>query len=106
MLAQLRSVVDGLPEGTDRPNLEDLKLYKPGSSAENIYGYKGQLAIREQFMMSVEIRRLLQQTTVIASSEEIEAAAIKSGMRTMRQDGFLKAIAGETTVEEIYRVLG
>jgi type II secretory ATPase GspE/PulE/Tfp pilus assembly ATPase PilB-like protein len=43
---------------------------------------------------------------VIPSSDEIETAAIKSGMRTMRQDGFLKAIAGETTIEEIYRVLG
>jgi general secretion pathway protein E len=49
---------------------------------------------------------LLQQTAIVPTSEEIEAAAIKSGMRTMRQDGILKAIAGQTTIEEIYRVLG
>ncbi len=106
VLAQLRSVIDSLPEGVERPNLDELKLYKPGTSAENPYGYKGQLAIREQFLMSGEIRRLLQTTTAVPSSDEIETAAIKSGMRTMRQDGFLKAISGQTTIEEIYRVLG
>lgn len=105
-LARLRAVIDTLPEGTDRPNLEGLQLYKPGSSTDNPYGYKGQIAIREQFLMSGEIRHLMQQTTIVPSTEEIEAAAIKSGMRTMRQDGFLKAIAGQTTIEEIYRVLG
>ena len=105
-LARLRAVVDSLPEGIERPNLEGLQLYKPGASAENPYGYTGQMAIREQFLMSGEIRQLLQQTTIAPSSEEIEAAAIKSGMRTIRQDGFLKVIAGLTTIEEIYRVLG
>jgi type II secretory ATPase GspE/PulE/Tfp pilus assembly ATPase PilB-like protein len=105
-LARLRAVVDSLPEGIERPNLEGLQLYKPGASAGNPYGYTGQMAIREQFLMSGEIRQLLQQTTVVPSSEEIEAAAIKSGMCTIRQDGFLKVIAGLTTIEEIYRVLG
>ena len=105
-LVRLRAVVDSLPEGIERPNLEGLQLYKPGASAENPYGYTGQMAIREQFLMSGEIRQLLQQTTVVPSSEEIEAAAIKSGMCTIRQDGFLKVIAGLTTIEEIYRVLG
>jgi type II secretory ATPase GspE/PulE/Tfp pilus assembly ATPase PilB-like protein len=105
-LARLRAVVDSLPEGVERPNLEGLQLYKPGASAENPYGYTGQMAIREQFLMSGEIRQLLQQTTVVPSSEEIEAAAIRSGMCTIRQDGFLKVIAGLTTIEEVYRVLG
>jgi type II secretory ATPase GspE/PulE/Tfp pilus assembly ATPase PilB-like protein len=105
-LQKLREVVNGLPESVERPNLEGLQLYKPGSSPENPYGYRGQLAIREQFTMSGEIRHLLETAKTVLSTQDIEAAAIKSGMRTMLQDGVLKAIAGETTLDEVYRVVG
>jgi len=105
-LAKIQAVVDTLPEGIERPNLEGLQLYKPGSSPENPYGFKGQVAIRELFRMDGEIRRLLERTNIVLAAQDIEAAAIKSGMRTMLQDGILKIIAGETTLEEVYRVVG
>jgi type II secretory ATPase GspE/PulE/Tfp pilus assembly ATPase PilB-like protein len=104
--AALQRVVDTLPAGVERPNLEGLKLYKPGSSTENPYGFRGQLALREQFIMTGDIRHLLETSTSVVSAQEIQAAAIASGMRTMLQDGILKAIAGETTLDEVYRVLG
>lgn len=103
---RIKAVVDSLPEGIERPNLDGLKLYNPGSSPANPYGYSGQLAIREQFRMSGEIRRVLEQHTTILSAQDIEAAASASGMRTMLQDGILKVCAGETTLEEVYRVVG
>ena len=102
----IRNVVEHLPEGVARPNIEGLKLYSPGKSADNPYGYKGQLAIREQFRMTGEIRRLLEHHTEVLSTTDIEAAASASGMRTMLQDGILKVIAGETPLEEVYRVVG
>lgn len=105
-LARIRQVVETLPAGVERPNLENLQLYKPGSSAENPYGFSGQIAIREQFRMTGEIRSLLEQHTSVLSSQSIEAAAVKSGMRTMVQDGILRVCAGETTLEEVYRVVG
>lgn len=105
-LQKIRQVVDGLPEGIAKPNLEGLQLYKAGSSAENPYGFRGQLAVREQFRMNGEIRRLLEQTHTVLSAQDIEEAAIKSGMRTMLQDGILKVIAGQTTLDEVYRVIG
>ncbi len=105
-LHRIRLVIDTLPANVAKPDLERLKLYKPGSSAENPYGFRGQVAIREQFIMSGEIRRLLEQKSVILSAQEIEAAAIESGMKTMLQDGVLKVIAGQTTLEEVYRVVG
>jgi type II secretory ATPase GspE/PulE/Tfp pilus assembly ATPase PilB-like protein len=104
--AQLQHIIDTLPPGIERPNLEGLKLYKPGASAENPYGFRGQLAVREQFLMNGEIRHLLESATTVLSAQEIQAAAIASGMRTMLQDGILKVIAGETTLDEVYRVLG
>lgn len=105
-LKKISEVVAGLPPGIEHPNLENLQLYKPGASADNPYGYRGQLAIREQFLMTGDIRTLLERTDKVISTQEIEAAAIKSGMRTMLQDGILKVIAGETTLDEIYRVIG
>jgi type II secretory ATPase GspE/PulE/Tfp pilus assembly ATPase PilB-like protein len=40
------------------------------------------------------------------TADDIRSAAVKSGMRTMYQDAVLKAIAGQTTIDEVYRVLG
>jgi type II secretory ATPase GspE/PulE/Tfp pilus assembly ATPase PilB-like protein len=64
------------------------------------------VAIREQFMMSDELRSLLEKHQADLSAQQIEAAANQSGMRTMLQDGILKVCAGETTLEEIFRVVG
>ncbi len=104
-LEKLQEIISTLPENIERPDLGDLLLYSPGSSAENPYGFRGQLALREQFLMTGEIRRLVEHGKIL-SSQEIEEAAIKSGMHTMLQDGILKVIAGETTLEEVYRVVG
>ena len=105
-LAKLRAIIETLPSNIQRPNLDGLQLYKPGSSAENPYGYLGQVPVREQFLMTGEVRKLLEQQGQIISTQRIEDAAIASGMRTMLQDGILKVIAGDTTLEEVYRVVG
>jgi type II secretory ATPase GspE/PulE/Tfp pilus assembly ATPase PilB-like protein len=105
-LQYLQKLVAGLPEGVEKPSLEGLKLYRPGSSDANPYGYRGQLAVREQFLMTGEIRHLLETSGKTISAQEIQAAAVMSGMRTMYQDAVLKVVAGETTLDEVYRVLG
>lgn len=106
-MQHLRAIVDTLPANIQKPNLDGLQLYHPGSSPENPYGFEGQLAIREQFLMTDDIRHLLEQRNgAVLSAQDIETTAIKDGMITMHQDGFLKAIAGLTTLEEVYRVLG
>ncbi len=105
MLQRIRQVIESLPEGIERPALDDINLYKPSVSPENPYGFKGQLALREQFLMVGQVETLLSSNDK-PTTQEIEAAAIASGMRTMLQDGILKVLAGETTLEEIYRVIG
>jgi type II secretory ATPase GspE/PulE/Tfp pilus assembly ATPase PilB-like protein len=101
----INEVVASLPDNLEKPKLDGLQLYKPGSSAENPYGYNGQMAIREQFTMAGEVGQIMQQGRAL-TTQEIEAAARASGMRTMLQDAMLKAIAGETTLDEIYRTIG
>lgn len=102
----IRNVIDTLPENIMRPDLTNLTLYKPGASDENPYGYKGQIAVREQFRMTGEIRDLLETSTGVVPSQVIEAAAVRSGMRTMLQDAMLYVIAGYTTLDEVFRVIG
>ena len=104
-IAKIKEVLDTLPKEVKRPDLTKLRLFRPGKSQDNPYGYSGQVALREQFLMTGEIGTLMQKGKV-TTAQEIEAAAIKSGMRTMLQDGILKVIAGETTLEEVYRVVG
>lgn len=104
-MRRLQSIIETLPADVQKPDLTNLQLYKPGSSPENPYGYKGQLAVREQFTMEGEVDNLLQ-TSQQLTTQQIEEAAVKSGMRTMLQDAVLKVIDGQTTLEEIYRVLG
>lgn len=105
VIAYLQRVIDSLPEGIERPHAADIQLYKPVSSAENPYGYSGQIALREQFLMKGEVATLLTANQA-PNTIQIEAAAIASGMRTMLQDGVLKVIAGQTTLDEIFRVIG
>ncbi len=103
---KINEVIGSLQPNAERPNLDGLQLYKPGKSDDNPYGYTGQLAIREQFTMTDSLRHLLENPKAQVSAQTIEEAAIQSSMRTMLQDGMLKVIAGETTMDELYRVVG
>jgi type II secretory ATPase GspE/PulE/Tfp pilus assembly ATPase PilB-like protein len=103
---QLKAVIDSLPPHQQKPDLSNLTLYKPGSSADNPFGYSGQLALREQLQMTSGVQQLLRLPPNEITTEMLQAKAVSEGMRTMLQDGVLKAIAGLTTIEEVYRVVG
>ncbi|HET8991667.1 MAG TPA: ATPase, T2SS/T4P/T4SS family [Candidatus Saccharimonadales bacterium] len=102
----VKAVLDTLPANVPRPNIDGIQLYKPGSSAENPYGYKGQLAVREQMTMTDSLRNLLERPSSKLSAQTIELEAMKDGMLNMLQDGILKVIAGQTSFDELFRVLG
>ncbi len=100
------SVLKTLPAEFEPPQIDGLKLYDPGSSPENPYGYTGRIVLREQFTMTPNVKALLENPQAVKSTQSIEAAAAKDGMLTIEQKGILKVIAGETTLEEVYRVVG
>lgn len=104
--AQLKTVIDSMPPNIERPDVNQITLYKPGSSSENPFGYKGQIAVREQFQMTPGIQQLLRLPLGQVTTQMLEDKAVEDGMLTMRQDGVLKSIAGITTIEEVYRVVG
>lgn len=85
-------------------DLANFKLFNPGKSAENPFGYKGRTSIIEELTIGAEIRALLNEE-ILPTSQQLEDAAKKQGMITMYQAGLLKCLAGETTLEEINRVI-
>lgn len=77
-------------------------IYKPkGCEKCNFIGFKGRTTISEVLVVDKEIEKLI---SLHALYSEIKEKAIENGMLTMYQDGILKVIEGETTVEEINRV--
>lgn len=79
------------------------EFYKPvGCSRCSNTGYKGRMGIHEVMVMTPVIGELAVRK---ASSDETMRTAIKEGMKTLRQDGFDKAVAGMTSLEEVVRVV-
>ena len=73
-----------------------------GCSACANTGYRGRKALAELMPMSEEIERMIIEG---GSVEEIHRLAVSQGMVTLRQSGLRKAIEGETTLEEVLRVV-
>lgn len=65
------------------------------------HGYSGRAGIYEVMDVNSDIQKLI---VAKASSLEIQRLAVSQGMITMRQDGYLKALTGVTTLEEVNRV--
>jgi type II secretory ATPase GspE/PulE/Tfp pilus assembly ATPase PilB-like protein len=59
------------------------------------------MGLFEVLTVSAAINKLILQHS---TAEEIEAQAVSEGMLTMRQDGYLKALSGYTTLEEVIRL--
>jgi type II secretory ATPase GspE/PulE/Tfp pilus assembly ATPase PilB-like protein len=84
------------------PATGEIKLYKgKGCSECGDSGYFGRMGIYEVLIISERITKLVLEHP---DSESIENAAVSEGMITMKQDGYLKALQGATTIEEVLRV--
>ena len=77
------------------------RLVRGRDTANTPRGYSGRAGLVEVMEVTEEIQQLI---TARASSTEIQKKAIEQGMITMRQDGYLKALQGITTLEEVNRV--
>lgn len=102
----IREVLSDLPESVEKPNLDgEITLYKPKPTEESPFGYRGRVVIMEQLVVDEEIQKFLRGELADAHAETIEKVAKQQGMVTMIQSGVLRALTGETTLEEIHRVL-
>lgn len=76
-------------------------LYKGKDSPETPNGFKGRMGIYEVFQVTDQIQELIIKRS---TSSEIQKMAQSQGMVNMREDGYLKALAGMTSLAEINRV--
>ena len=72
-----------------------------GCTACNRMGYRGRVGIYELMMMTSRVRELAFQGT---SSQALRKTAVAQGMSTLFEDGLVKAIRGQTTLEEVFRI--
>jgi len=88
--------------GKEAPKGKELTLWRgEGCDFCNQTGFKGRIGIFEILKMTEEMAQLaLKEAPVL----EIKKAALKAGTRSLQQDGFLKALQGITTIEEVLRV--
>jgi len=78
------------------------EVYKAkGCGFCNHTGYKGRVAITEYLQLDPVLRRMINES---ASEHELKKEARKRGMRTLREDGILKAEQGLTSLKEVMRV--
>ncbi len=99
-LLQILSDVGSI--SSTKTNLSSLLFYKgKGCNKCNNTGYKGRIGIYEVLEVDNEISDLIIKK---ATADDLKKVAIKKGMITMSQDGFIKAKNGITTIEEILRV--
>ena len=101
-----QAAADGVGGDTPLSTTEtDIKvLYKPAATEDvngKHDGFKGRVGIYEVLDNTLSIQKMI---TSNATANQIQEQAIKEGMITMQTDGLIKALRGETTMEEILRV--
>ena len=77
-------------------------FYKPVKSPESPDGYSSRVGIHEVLKVSLTIKEMILRGS---SQDEIEKQAKSEGMMTMLEDGIYQAIIGNTSLEEIFRVV-
>ncbi|MEK7638329.1 MAG: ATPase, T2SS/T4P/T4SS family [Patescibacteria group bacterium] len=103
-----RRITDGefnaLKENIPAAILDDHRNFAQGKGCAvcNHTGYRGRMGIYEVLEMNDFIREALMRR---ADAGEVKNIAIKNGMTTLLEDGFMKAVEGHTTIEEILRVI-
>lgn len=82
-------------------NQKSYTLVKGRDTPQTPGGYQGRAGLYEVMEVTEEIRQLIIKR---ATSNEVQKVAMSQGMITMKQDGYLKALTGITTIEEVNRV--
>jgi type IV pilus assembly protein PilB len=100
--AQKQHIGLDTPPSTSETTITTLWHASPEGCDEcNHTGYKGRIGIYEALGNTIPIQKMIVSN---ATSNQIQDQAISEGMVTMQTDGLIKALRGDTTVEEVLRV--
>ena len=87
-------------------NPDTFKLYKAvPAGEEDPFGFKGRNVIMEQMLVTEEIQKYIRGDVEDINTDAIEKTAREAGLITLEQKGIFAALRGETTIEEVGRVI-
>jgi type II secretory ATPase GspE/PulE/Tfp pilus assembly ATPase PilB-like protein len=101
----VRNALKDLPSHVEKPNLDNFQLWRPVVSENSPFGYSGRIVIMEQMVVSEGVQKFLRGDAGDANADQIEKVAREAGMVTLLEHGVLAALRGETTLDEINRVI-
>lgn len=105
-----RDYIRGVMKGVNADILSDFDmenplLYDPVTTEEDPFGYKGRTVIMEQLVVNDDIQAFIRGDVADINTKAIEETAKRNGMLTLEQKGVLAVLRGETTLEEVSRVI-
>ena len=102
----IRKVLEGVPADIlSDYDLETPLLFDPVETEEHPFGYDGRTVIMEQLVVSEDIQAFIRGDVEDINTDAIEKVAKQNGMLTLEQKGVLAVLRGDTTLEEISRVI-
>ncbi len=88
----------------DDYDLDNITLFREKPSREHPFGFDGRTAIMEQLVVDENIQKYIR-GEIATDTKAIENTARAQGMLTLEQKGILAALRGDTTIEEVGRVI-
>ena len=102
--AKIKTELEKVKDKIGAVGIESAVEYVPvGCEKCNGTGYQGRVGVFEAFIITPEMEKLILSGPPISAIEEL---ATRQGMITMRQDAYMKVLAGTTSLEEVARILG
>jgi type II secretory ATPase GspE/PulE/Tfp pilus assembly ATPase PilB-like protein len=101
----VREALKDLPAHVEKPDMDTFRLWRPVPSERSPFGYAGRIVIMEQMVVNEPIQKFLRGDIIDVHTEAIEKAARADGMVSLLERGVLAALRGETTLDEVNRVI-
>lgn len=101
----VKNVLKDLPGHIEKPDLDTFKLWRPVASDDAPFGYKGRTVIMEQMVVNEAVQQFIRGDVQDIHTDAIEKTAREAGMVTLLERGVLAALRGETTLDEVNRVI-
>ena len=86
-------------------DFDNLVLYDPVPTEIEPFGYTGRMVLMEQLIVSDDVQKYIRGDIADIDAKTIEKTARGQGMLTLEQKGVLAALKGDTTLEEVSRVI-
>ena len=101
----VKAALANLPSHIEKPDMDTFKLWRPVASEKSPFGYNGRIVIMEQMVVSEAIQQFLRGDIAEIHSELIDQTARANGMVSLLEHGILAALRGDTTLDEVNRVI-